>query len=45
MSTLRVEFAEANQAYDKMPREKWLFDYPAQVSRFKTNKQNLKLQN
>ena len=30
--SIRVEFSKAMASYDHNPREKWLFDYPAQVS-------------
>ena len=30
--TIRIEFVKSMQTYTQKPREKWLFDYPAQVS-------------
>ena len=32
--TIRVEFSKAMSTYTDMPRETWLFDYPAQVPPF-----------
>lgn len=32
-STLRKEISEAVVTYEEKPREQWLFDYPAQVSK------------
>ena len=29
--TIRAEFAKSMVTYEDMPRETWLFDYPAQV--------------
>ena len=30
--TIRAEFSKSMATYEKTPREKWLFDYPAQVA-------------
>lgn len=39
--TIRAEFAKSMVTYEDMPRETWLFDYPAQVFKILESYHNL----